>query len=86
MISIWWLIACPLLAAGMVGLAFLLLVGQAFGRRERPGAKAFSHFVLGPGVWLRNAVGGSAAAAMVFSWIVWTGAFVAVAKIVSAMR
>lgn len=67
---IWLIIAAWAIVAAIVcAFAFLMLVGLAFGSREKAGAKAFAHFVLGIGLRLEITNPVMLLASM---WVMWT--------------
>jgi hypothetical protein len=58
-----------ILVAAACGLAFLLLVAQAFGRRERRGAKQFGVMMLGAGI---KVAPNKPLVIFLVSWTLWT--------------
>ena len=58
-----------IVVAAACGLAFLLLVAQAFGRRDQPGAKRFGVLMLGAGI---KVAPNKPLVIFLVSWTLWT--------------
>jgi len=64
-----WIVIWAIVVAAAYGMAFLLLVAQAFGRRERRGVKRFGVMMLGAGI---RVAPNKPLVIFVVSWVLWT--------------